>query len=69
MKFQELISAFLIGIGVVFVTRFAMDLSFVGITIPNIPFIGRWGLVGGLTSMLLIWLMKEKKIKFIPLSI
>ena len=64
-----LIVVFLIGVGVIWITRLAMDLTFIGLNIPNIPLLGRAGLVGGLVAVLLIWLLKEKKIGFVPISI
>ncbi|MBI4029305.1 MAG: hypothetical protein HY376_02985 [Candidatus Blackburnbacteria bacterium] len=70
MNLKEFAAAFLIGVGVVWIIELISVLSFkFSWTIPAVPIIGRTGLLGGLAAVLLIWLLKEKKLRFIPISI
>ena len=70
MKANEFVAYFIVGVGVVWLIEIASILAFrYGWNLPNVPLIGSTGLIGGLAAVLLIWLLKEKKIRFIPLSI
>ena len=69
MKLQEFTSAFLIGAAVIWFVELLLPFQNLWLQIPNIPFIGRAKLVGGLAAVLLIWILREKKVRFIPISI
>lgn len=69
MNFKEFAAAFLIGAGIVFIVELLLRFQNLWTQIPDIPFVGRTKLVGGSVAVMLIWLLKEKKLGFIPISI